>query len=175
MHGGCLHDVYRLRESEYNRGTGCGKTARPGLCRGLRVTEVPTAEVKDKLGKRQTVNKYQPKRKEFILNILLWLAIAITLYIAFMALNPSLPNSPFSDWLMNYAVCSPFWIIGLTQATWSFIAAIVCVEVVGRYWYGNIVRSQKYFAWLGVISLSLFTTSMSGVVLIRSKLIGICT
>ena len=32
-----------LRGSEYNRGTGCGKTARPGLCGGLRVTGVPTA------------------------------------------------------------------------------------------------------------------------------------
>jgi hypothetical protein len=29
--------------SEYNRGTGCGKTARPGLCRGRRVTGAPTA------------------------------------------------------------------------------------------------------------------------------------
>ena len=45
-----------LRESEYDRGTGCGnrgkqgfceaktrKTARPGLCGGRRVTGVPTA------------------------------------------------------------------------------------------------------------------------------------
>ena len=32
-----------LRESEYNRRTGCGKTARPGLCRGRRVTGVPIA------------------------------------------------------------------------------------------------------------------------------------
>ena len=32
-----------LREGEYNRGTGCGKTARPGLCGGCRVTDVPTA------------------------------------------------------------------------------------------------------------------------------------
>ena len=28
--------------SEYNRGTGCGKTARPGLCGGCRVTGIPT-------------------------------------------------------------------------------------------------------------------------------------
>jgi hypothetical protein len=35
--------VETLRESEYNRGTGCGKTARPGLCGGCRVTGVPTA------------------------------------------------------------------------------------------------------------------------------------
>jgi hypothetical protein len=34
----------RLRGSEYNRGTGCGKTARPGLCGGCRVTGIPTAE-----------------------------------------------------------------------------------------------------------------------------------
>ena len=31
------------RGSESNRRTGCGKTARPGLCGGLRVTGVPTA------------------------------------------------------------------------------------------------------------------------------------
>ena len=37
----------RLRGSEYNRGTGCGKTARPGLCRGRRVTAVPTVEAAD--------------------------------------------------------------------------------------------------------------------------------
>jgi hypothetical protein len=38
--GNCEHP----RECEYNRGTGCGKTARPGLWRGLRVTGVPTPE-----------------------------------------------------------------------------------------------------------------------------------
>ncbi len=32
------------RECEYNRGTGCGKSARPGLWRGRRKTGVPTAE-----------------------------------------------------------------------------------------------------------------------------------
>jgi len=38
--------------SEYNRGTGCGKTARPGLCGGRPVTGVPTAEnlKKERLG-----------------------------------------------------------------------------------------------------------------------------
>jgi hypothetical protein len=40
---GCWHNDSTLRESECNRGTGCGKTARPGLCRGRRVTGVPTA------------------------------------------------------------------------------------------------------------------------------------
>ncbi len=30
--------------SEYDRGTGCGKTARPGLWRRLRATGVPTPE-----------------------------------------------------------------------------------------------------------------------------------
>ena len=35
---------HALRGSEYNRGTGCGKTARPGLCGGCRVTGIPTAE-----------------------------------------------------------------------------------------------------------------------------------
>jgi hypothetical protein len=33
---------FARRESEYNRRTGCGKTARPGLCGGLLATEVPT-------------------------------------------------------------------------------------------------------------------------------------
>jgi hypothetical protein len=32
------------RGSEYNRGTGCGKTARPGLWRGSRVTGFPTPD-----------------------------------------------------------------------------------------------------------------------------------
>jgi hypothetical protein len=36
-------DGYELRGSECDRGTGCGKTARPGLCGGRRVTGVPTA------------------------------------------------------------------------------------------------------------------------------------
>jgi len=39
--GVCINP--RLRESEYNRGTGCGKTARPGLCGGRPVTGAPTA------------------------------------------------------------------------------------------------------------------------------------
>jgi len=34
-----------LRESEYNRGTECGKTARPGLCGKRPVTGVPTARL----------------------------------------------------------------------------------------------------------------------------------
>ena len=41
--GGCSHEGLVLRDSEYDRGTGCGKTARPGLGRGRRVTGVPTA------------------------------------------------------------------------------------------------------------------------------------
>jgi hypothetical protein len=41
---GYFHDANALRESEYNRGTGCGKTARPGLCGACRVTGIPTAE-----------------------------------------------------------------------------------------------------------------------------------
>ena len=36
-------DGHDLRGSECNRGTGCGKTARPGLGGGRRVTGVPTA------------------------------------------------------------------------------------------------------------------------------------
>jgi len=39
----CFPDANVLRESECNRRTGCGKTARPGLCGGRRVTGVPTA------------------------------------------------------------------------------------------------------------------------------------
>jgi len=35
-----------LRGSEYNRGTGCEKTARPGLHGGRRATGVPTVEAK---------------------------------------------------------------------------------------------------------------------------------
>jgi hypothetical protein len=37
-----MHENFARRESEYNRGTGCGKTARPGLCGGPLVTETPT-------------------------------------------------------------------------------------------------------------------------------------
>ncbi len=39
----CL-EAGNLRESEYNRGTGCGNTARPGLCGGCRATGIPTAD-----------------------------------------------------------------------------------------------------------------------------------
>lgn len=39
----CLKGMH-LRGSEYDRGTGCGKTARPGLCGVCRVTGIPTAE-----------------------------------------------------------------------------------------------------------------------------------
>ena len=41
--GECLPEGAALhRGREYNRGTGCGKTARPGLHGGRRVTGVPT-------------------------------------------------------------------------------------------------------------------------------------
>ena len=40
-----MHDGDALhRGCEYNRGTGCGKTARPGLHGGCRVTGIPTVE-----------------------------------------------------------------------------------------------------------------------------------
>ncbi len=39
LEGSALH-----RGSEYNRRTGCGKTARPGLYGGCRVTGIPTVE-----------------------------------------------------------------------------------------------------------------------------------
>ena len=43
--GECLPEGWALhRGSEYNRGTGCGKTARPGLYGGCRVTGIPTVE-----------------------------------------------------------------------------------------------------------------------------------
>src|SRR5262245_5720264 len=37
-------DTALHRGCEYNRGTGCGKTARPGLHGGCRVTGIPTVE-----------------------------------------------------------------------------------------------------------------------------------
>ncbi len=46
MKGNCENP----RESEYDRGTGCGKTARPDLCGGLLVTGVPTARCQKKYG-----------------------------------------------------------------------------------------------------------------------------
>ena len=39
-----MQDVLHC-ESEYNRGAGCGKTARPDLYGGLYVNEVPTITV----------------------------------------------------------------------------------------------------------------------------------
>ena len=38
------------RGSEYDRGTGCGKTARLGKCGGRPVTGVPTADAKYQKG-----------------------------------------------------------------------------------------------------------------------------
>ena len=46
-----------LRESEYNRGTGCGKTARPGLCGGCPVTGIPTANSNEKRGTHWRLNQ----------------------------------------------------------------------------------------------------------------------
>ncbi len=43
--------IFVRRESEHNRGTGCEKTARPGLCGGPPVTGVPTARVFCPVGK----------------------------------------------------------------------------------------------------------------------------
>jgi antitoxin component YwqK of YwqJK toxin-antitoxin module len=55
-----LHNEFAPRGSEYNRGTGCGKTARPGLCGGRWVTGVPTEralyEHKGKLMKNDKKN-----------------------------------------------------------------------------------------------------------------------
>src|SRR5712664_802344 len=43
--GECLPEGSALhRGSEYNRRTGCGKTARPGLYGGCRATGIPTVE-----------------------------------------------------------------------------------------------------------------------------------
>ena len=39
---GSMHEDFARRESEYNRGPGCGKTARPGLRGGRLVTDAPT-------------------------------------------------------------------------------------------------------------------------------------
>jgi hypothetical protein len=41
MFAGCEVAINRCG-SEYNRGTGCGKTARPGLCGGCWVTGITT-------------------------------------------------------------------------------------------------------------------------------------
>ena len=40
----CFPDATALRESEYNRGTECEKTARPGLCGGRKFKEVTDSE-----------------------------------------------------------------------------------------------------------------------------------
>ena len=40
------------RGSEYDRGTGCGKTARPGLWRGSRVTGFPTPDLNEVAARR---------------------------------------------------------------------------------------------------------------------------
>ena len=37
------------RGNEYNRGTGCGKTARPGLCGRCRETGIPTTTMEANL------------------------------------------------------------------------------------------------------------------------------
>ena len=49
---GCMHNAIDRRESEYNRGTGCGSTAPPGLGGGRRVTGVPTARCAKKYSPR---------------------------------------------------------------------------------------------------------------------------
>jgi hypothetical protein len=63
-----------LRESEYNRGTGCGKTARPGLCGGLLVTGVPTARGVENWKRITIVNLVHrgklPKSQELLILIL---------------------------------------------------------------------------------------------------------
>jgi hypothetical protein len=47
-----MHDGDALhRGCEYNRGTGCGKTARLGLHGGCRVTGIPTVEAPKARGK----------------------------------------------------------------------------------------------------------------------------
>jgi len=54
-----LYDVVVMQHgSEYDRGTGCGKTARPGLCGGDRVTGPPTAlEARNRNLKEETYRK----------------------------------------------------------------------------------------------------------------------
>src|SRR5205823_7402485 len=52
-----MHDYFVRRESEYNRGTGCGKTARPGLCGGPLVTEAPTVRDCNEKGDGMNINK----------------------------------------------------------------------------------------------------------------------
>lgn len=51
---GYLHNGFAGRASEYNRGTGCRKTARPGLCWGRRLTGVPTVKGNNKRASQWT-------------------------------------------------------------------------------------------------------------------------
>ena len=44
LEGSALH-----RGREYNRRTGCGKTARPGLHGGCRATGIPTVEARQEI------------------------------------------------------------------------------------------------------------------------------
>ncbi len=47
-----------LHGSEYNRGTGCGKTAHPGLCGVFQVTGIPTANCLESFnGRFKTENR----------------------------------------------------------------------------------------------------------------------
>jgi len=57
--------IFARRESEHNRGTGCEKTARPGLCGGPPVTGVPTARaLKDVVKKLQTGSVYENRKTQ---------------------------------------------------------------------------------------------------------------
>ena len=55
--GACLPEGAALhRGNEYNRRTGCGKTARPGLYGGCRVTGIPTVEASLEQTRNTTYN-----------------------------------------------------------------------------------------------------------------------
>ena len=65
-----LDDDALHRGSEYNRGTGCGKTARPGLHGGCRVTGIPTVETSQDKKINQTnllwYDKFMPEIARFL-------------------------------------------------------------------------------------------------------------
>src|ERR687895_1599947 len=61
---------FSLRGSECNRGTGCGNTARPGLCGGRRVTDVPTAEIASRTEAERAIEAQavaEPKKGAYLL------------------------------------------------------------------------------------------------------------
>jgi len=59
------------RGSEYNRRTGCGKTARPGLCGGCRVTGIPTTPTKRNMRQVSFIS-VEDEDPDLILSFAVW-------------------------------------------------------------------------------------------------------